>query len=307
MSFAQTDTLFTRNNEKFLCKITEVGPYEIKYYLANEVNGPLYVVYKSSVIKYTLANGITHYITVEPPSNLLMAKDTLVKGCMIKISPVGIIFNHITLSFESVINKKTNFELEVGYINSSISNHDVISRLLNNIFLERVINNKGFYFKPGLKFSSSRSGRRLGKPFNGGYSKIEFVYSNLNIQNFNTIATATGSLTTDLRSQAIGGFMSTGIQAPISKYFYLDFSVGIGFTKQINTYSDPDYKNVISQSNTTYNNRDETLVTNYYGFIRMPYSLGTSFNYSLKLGYLICAKSKKKKKPKNINGVHYYN
>jgi hypothetical protein len=285
---------------------------EIKYYLTNEINGPLYIVYKSTVIKYTLASGATHWINTSPSSSFSEATiDTFPRGHMIKISPIGIILNHITLSYETIINKKTNFELEIGYINSSLSNNDFISKFFNGIFFDRVLNNTGFYFKPGFKFFSYRSGKSYSKPFNGGYSKLEFAYSNITVQNFNTIATATGSVSTNLRSQAIGGFFTSGIQAPLSKKVYLDFSVGIGFTKQISNYSNPDYVEALNQSKNSSYARQERLISNYYGFLRMPYSFGVSFNYSLKVGYVLFTKprnkGKKSFKSKNIKGVHYYN
>src|SRR5687767_9132870 len=67
-AWSQSDTLFTRKGKKIPCTIREISETEIKYKRAGIDDGPLFTIDKSSVLKYSLANGFTETITPDEMS-----------------------------------------------------------------------------------------------------------------------------------------------------------------------------------------------------------------------------------------------
>ncbi len=310
IGFAQTDTLFTRKGQKISCKIYEIGESEIKYRLATVLDGPIYVVDKSTVVKYTLSNGFTERLRPDELSLENEHQEIIGNREVIKIHPFGFAFDHITLAYEHVIKVGMNLDVEVGYINSSMTNNSTFG-------YNTVYNNSGGpaysvggYIKPGIKFflgqDFSVKGLKYAHPLKGRYIKLDFAFSYLNFQNIESVLYGnnpyplTGpitytSVTTDLNSIAYGGFVNYGRQFILGNILTLDYYVGLGFTGQSSSYTNPNYLTTINQNYGYYN--DKPTVSNYYGFIRVP-TIGLSFTAGLRVGYIIpCKKDKKKKTP----------
>lgn len=64
ISFAQ-DTIYKKNGEKIIAKITELTPSEIKYKRFDYQDGPLYIESKSNVVSIIYSNGIKETVKVE--------------------------------------------------------------------------------------------------------------------------------------------------------------------------------------------------------------------------------------------------
>jgi len=300
VNFAQTDTLFTGKGQKISCKIFEISEFEIRYRMANAIDGPVYVVDKSTIIKYTLSNGFTERLLPDEMSLQNEHKEILGNRSAIKIHPFGFAFNHISFAYEQVIKVGMNLDIEAGYINSGITNVSV--------FGSNGINGSpytvGAYLKPGLKFflgqDFSVKGLKYAHPLKGKYIKIDLVVAYLNFQNiqYNMYAPNYSSssfnaptyttISTDLNSVSYGGFINYGRQFILGNMFTLDYYVGAGFTGQSHSYSNGNYVSSVNQYNGT--NADVgNNISNYYSYLRIP-GFGLSFTAGFRLGFILPAK-----------------
>jgi hypothetical protein len=147
LGLAQADTLYTVKGQKIPCKIYEINDLEMRYRLASNLDGPVFVIDKSTIRKYVLANGYTEIITPDELSLDNEHKEILGNREVIKIHPFGFAFNHVSLAYEKVIKVGMNIDAEIGYINSSFSQYNNGRTYgFNTPFTT------GAYIKPGLKF-----------------------------------------------------------------------------------------------------------------------------------------------------------
>ncbi|MBN8665853.1 MAG: hypothetical protein J0M30_00025 [Chitinophagales bacterium] len=68
MLFAQ-DVITLRNGETINGKVAEVGTTEIRYYKADNAEGPVYVANKSDVVQIVYANGAKDVFTTQSSAN----------------------------------------------------------------------------------------------------------------------------------------------------------------------------------------------------------------------------------------------
>lgn len=304
MSFSQSDTLFTGKGQKIACKIFEINETEIRYRLASALDGPVYVVDKTTIIKYTLSNGFTERLLPDEMSLENEHKEILGNRQVIKIHPFGLAFNHLSLAYEQVIKVGMNLDVEVGYINSTITNN----ALFGNNGVTSVSGSPfivGAYIKPGLKFflgqDFSVRGLKYAHPLKGRYIKLDLAIAYLSFQNvqYNVYANNPypyyGAVTyttvsTDLNSVSYGGFVNYGRQFILGNFLTLDYYFGAGFTAQSHSYSNPKYLSTINQYNGGYNYNDQgNNISNYYGFVRVP-TIGLSFAAGFRIGYILPSK-----------------
>lgn len=68
MLFAQ-DVITLRSGETINGKVAEVGTTEIRYYKADNAEGPVYVANKSDVVQIVYANGVKDVFTTQSSAN----------------------------------------------------------------------------------------------------------------------------------------------------------------------------------------------------------------------------------------------
>lgn len=304
--FAQTDTLFLQKGKKMPCKIIEINENEIKYKGADNLDGPIYIIDKSNVTKYKLSNGFTEMVTKDELSLENEHKEILGNRQVIKISPFGLAFNHLALSYESVIKVGMNLDIEIGYINSEI-NQD-FTKMFNS-GNNNSLHNSGMYFKPGVKFflgeDFSVKGLKYAHPLKGRYVKLDLAVSYINFQdlsfqyfsNNNYYGSPQQSQTvySDMKTVAYGGFVNYGRQFILGNILTLDYYAGVGFTGQSKSYTNPNFfTNPYSNPNNNYYYSDRFSTSNYHAFLRVP-NFGLSFTAGFRIGYIIPQKTAQKK------------
>lgn len=290
VGFSQSDTLYTIKNQKIPCKIYEINEFEIKYRMANVVDGPIYVVDKTTVRKYTLSNGFTEMLLQDEMSLQNEHREILGSRQVIKVHPFSFSANHISLAYEKVIKVGMNLDVEAGYINSGITTNNY--NLYGNAYWG---SSSGVYIKPGMKFflgqDFSVKGLKYAHPLKGRYFKFDLAISYLSFRNvsaymYNNTYTQPVMVKTDINTIAYGGFVNYGRQFILGNLFTLDYYIGAGVTGQSNSYSN-------SSVNTNYG-LDARYISNYGGFFRTP-GIGLSFTGGFRLGYIIPEKPAKQK------------
>ncbi|MGZ3918964.1 MAG: hypothetical protein ACXVC7_01670 [Bacteroidia bacterium] len=299
---SQSDTLYTAKKTKIPCKIYEINEYEIKYRRAEAADGPIYVIDKSSIIKYTLSTGFTEMIMRDELSLENEHKEILGNRQVIKIHPFSFVDNHFSMAYEKVIKVGMNLDVEAGYINSGMSPNQGITGsgpVSQNPFYS------GAYLKPGVKFflgqDFSVRGLKYAHPLKGRYIKLDLAISFVDYQGIQrTIYSgnpySTTIITTDLKTTAYGGFVNYGRQFILGNILTMDYYVGVGFTGQSYSYTNPNYLQS-TMSNYGYYN-DISQVYNYHGFYRFP-AVGLSFTAGFRIGYIIPDKKNNTKKTTN--------
>ena len=311
IAHSQSDTLYTKKQQKIPCKIIEITDLDIKYKRADLPDGPMYVINKISVVKYMLSNGYTEIITLDELSLENEHGDIIKNRRVIKISPFSPVNKQISLSYEKVIKVGMNLDLEVGYSNSNLTQgQDVLGGgNTSNAF------NSGIYVKPGLKFflgqDYSVRGLKYAHPLKGRYIKLDLAFSYLNFENVKRseyirtpgypYTSTIQTISTNISTMAYGGFVNYGRQFILGNMITLEYYVGVGFTGQSNSYSNPAYKNTLNPYvNYSYNFDDAKSISNYHGFFRTQ-DLGLSFTGGFRIGYILPDKSAKAKKKSGSN------
>jgi len=301
---AQSDTLYTKKQQKIICKIVEIGELDIKYKRVELLDGPTYVINRLNIIKYTLANGYTEIIVADELSIENEHGNIIKNRTVIKISPFSPVNNQITFAYEKVLRVGTNLDIELGYSNSNLTKNQDITGSMRNVF------NSGFYVKPGVKFflgqDYSVRGLKYAHPLKGRYIRLDLAFSYLNYENLkrtepvrnpNTpyYSSTTYTIVTDVQSFSYGGFVNYGRQFILGNALTLEYYVGVGFTGQSNTYSNNDYKKTIYSGYNYFNRNDDAKnIANYHGFFRSP-NLGLSVTGGFRIGYILPEKTAKNK------------
>lgn len=296
---AQTDTLYTRKNQKIPCKIFEINEYEIKYGM---VDGPMIVIDKSQVIKYRLSNGYTEILTRDELLVDNEHQEIIKSRAVIKIHPFSLINNQVSLAFEKVIKVGMNMDVEAGYINSEMNQYSLFGNNNNFSYGASRPTSTGAYVKPGLKFflgqDYSVKGLKYAHPLKGRYIKLDLAFSYLNYKN---ITSQYGyqyyppqqqmTISTDITSIAFGGFVNYGRQFILGNLLTMEYYIGVGYTGQNNNYSNPAY---LSTVNPYYGSINEaTSISNYHGFMRIPL-VGLSGTAGFRIGYILPEKTTRK-------------
>jgi hypothetical protein len=323
IGLSQSDTLFLKNNKKTSCKIFEINEYEIKYRAGDLLDGPIYVIDKTTVIKYKLANGFTEMLLPDELSLEHEHKEILGNRQVIKIHPFSFAGSHIGFAYEKVIKVGMNLDIEGGYINSSITNSNNNWSSLNSYYL---FNNNpmysGLYFKPGIKFflgqDFSVRGLKYAHPLKGRYIKLDLAVSYLNYRDLAMVyqsspvypgSIATRTVYSDFNTVAYGGFVNYGRQFILGNILTMDYYFGVGFTGRSNSYSNKDFfKDPFNNNNNIYYGMDRYFINpyNYHTFLRVQ-NLGLSFTAGFRIGYIIPdkkARPKQKNRAKKLNSLN---
>lgn len=295
--YSQLDTLYC-GKKKIICKLVEIGDSELKYKKAEALDGPVFVIDKIKIQKYTLGSGYSELIVPDELSLENEHKEILGNREVIKVSPFSLAYNCISIGYEKVIKVGTNLDVEFGYMNNSMTSN----KSFNDYGARSDIGNSfsyGFYIKPGVKFflgqDFSIKGLKYAHPLKGRFVKLELAVSYLNIQDIIRLRSGNSyfgipdeKVSTDINSTAIGAFVSFGRQFILGNVLTLDYYLGLGFAGRINKYSNPDFVNA---GNSSYHYIDDRAkyITRYGGFLRESGS-GISGTAGIRLGFIIPSK-----------------
>lgn len=298
---SQTDTIFA-GKKAIPCKIVEISESEFKYKRADLPDGPVYVIDRVKVNKYTLASGYSEIVVPDELSVEHEHREILGNREVIKVQPFSLALNYISVGYEKVIKVGTNLDIEAGYINNSMTTSQSfysygVSSHFGNPYCY------GFYFKPGVKFflgqDFSVKGLKYAHPLKGRYIRLDFAVSYVNVQNVTSAIrtntypyyySTTGYVSTDISSVCIGGLINYGRQFILGNVLTLDYYFGIGYSFQTYSYSNPDY--LTTALSNTWNQRPSDQGGNifrYGALLRIP-GVGVSGSAGLKLGYIIPSK-----------------
>ncbi len=322
VAFSQSDTLYTKKQQKIACKITEIGELDIRYTLADNPGGPVYVINRVNVLKYQLANGYTELIIPDEMSIENEHSAIIKNRRAIKIQPFSFANNQVSLAYEKVIKVGMNLDVELGYINNSINKTPIINSntnalTYNNYYYYGIqpgyypsqpqnIFYTGGYVKPGVKFflgqDYSIKGMKYAHPLKGRYIKLDLAFSYLNFQNVKrfeySYSNGVGQYltkSTNISSFAFGGFVNYGRQFILGNILTFEYYVGVGYTGQSNSYSNADF--LVTNSSYNYGRIEDAAqrISNYHGFQRLVNS-GLSATAGFRIGYIL---PDKKMKPSN--------
>lgn len=322
-AFSQSDTLYTKKQQKITCKITEIGEFEIKYTLAAIPEGPVYIINKSNILKYTLSSGYSELIIADEMSIENEHAAILKNRSAIKINPFAFANNQVSFAYEKVLKVGMNLDVELGYINNSINKTPLINSnnnlfAYNNYYYNGIqpaiyygpqkIFYSGAYIKPGIKFflgqDYSIKGMKYAHPLKGRYIKLDLAFSYLNFQNVKrTEYTYNGgsgqyvTKSTNINSFAYGGFVNYGRQFILGNLLTFEYYLGVGYTGQSNSYTNADFLATNSPYNYGYTEDAARYISNYHGFQRLSNS-GISATAGFRIGYIF--PDKKMKSVKNI-------
>jgi hypothetical protein len=282
----------------------------------------VYVINKSSVLKYTLASGFTEAIVPDEMSIEHEHQEIIKNRSVIKIHPFSFANNQISLAYEKVVKVGMNLDLELGYINNNITQNPLINSN-NNLFSDYTVRYynynyygsysyfepkkifySGAYIKPGIKFflgqDYSIKGLKYAHPLKGRYIKLDLALSLLNfkdVQRVDYVQSApfpsvpvTTTITTNIGSLSYGGFINYGRQFILGNLFTLEYYVGLGYTAQSNNYSNSSF---LKSGNGRNMDDISKRISNYHGFHRTM--SGISGTAGIRLGYILPDKKTKEK------------
>lgn len=301
--WSQSDTLYTKTKQKITCKIIEINDSEIKYRVAAAEEGPVYVINRIKVSRYTLANGFSEILAPDELSIENQHASILNNRSVVKMHPFSFVNSQFSFAYEQVIKVGTSVDVEVGYVNSNINYNYSMGGGFYNQYGTRAFYS-GAYIKPGFKFFVGQDftlkGMRYAHPLKGRYIKLDLAASFLQHRDITRSFQTPGSnpysyrtLTTDVNTVAYGGFVNYGRQFILGNVLTLEYYFGVGFTAVSVGYSNSDFKNAAS-NNFAYN--EFANFSNYHGFMRIP-GLGLSGTAGFRIGYIIPA-AEPKSKPK---------
>lgn len=301
IGYSQGDTLYTKAQKKIPCKIVEIGESDIKYKILENLDGPMYSINVSKVFKYTLANGYTEILK---PDELLIENqhaEIMNNKSVIKVQPFSFVNNQISVAYEQVIKFGMNLDVELGYINNSISP----STANNNQFYTANMAPafcSGAYIKPGVKFmlgqDFSLKGMKYAHPLKGRYIKLDLAFSFMNFQDiydydysYSGYYPQPQTYTTtsqDLNTFGYGAFVNYGRQFILGNIISLEYYIGVGVSGQSFSYNNTK----VVETGTSYNyygyygSSEAKYISNYHAFFRMP-DVGISGTLGFRLGYII--------------------
>ncbi len=300
--WSQSDTLYTKTKQKITCKIIEINDSEIKYRIAVAAEeGPVYVINRIKISRYTLANGFSEVLAPDELSIENQHAAIMNNRTVVKIHPFSFVNSQFSFAYEQVIKVGTSLDVEVGYVNSNINyNYSMAGGFYNQIGGRAFYS--GAYIKPGFKFFLGQDftlkGMRYAHPLKGRYIKLDLAASFLQhrdvVRAFSTSngqVYSTRYLSTDVNTVAYGGFVNYGRQFILGNVLTMEYYFGVGFTAVSVGYSNPDFKSAQS-SNYSYN--EFLNFSNYHGFMRIP-GLGLSGTAGFRIGYIIPAVEPKTK------------
>ena len=163
-SFGQ-DKIVKRDFKEILCKVSEIGTTEIKYKKADNLDGPVYSIKKSEVLKIVFENGSEekfekNELSVVPGSNRNYKRAITTRP----FSPLG---GHINLGYQQALTPSRALVAEIGLIGPRLGDGESAN---------------GAYGRIGFRLKRTpevvMEGMEWGYNLSGTYIQPELTYSN---------------------------------------------------------------------------------------------------------------------------------
>lgn len=238
------DTVFMKDGRKIAGEITNISVKRITI----SSDGIIYSLKKTGVNNYYRTKDhlpVIEKIPKTPIDYSYKDSDSLIKKNIIKISPLGIFADKFSFRYERFSIYFLSIELTGGF---NWQNH-------NNHLLKNKIPDGGYFLQYGMKFYIPKKGR---KAMSGLYFKPEFLWSHLNYINkqyTSSYYSNHGSYLnksyyyTDEKQNHSAYILNQGFQLYLTKRILFDVSVGIGFGRYTQTYSNPEIYNLYNTIN----------------------------------------------------------
>ena len=295
--YSQADTLYTKAQKKIPCKIVEISETDIRYKIIENIDGPIYVISVAKVYKYTLSNGYTEMLLPDELSVEFQHASIMNSKSVVKVQPFSFVNNQISIAYEQVIKTGMNLDIELGYINNSITETTSYYGMPLYTAAGRPAFCTGAYLKPGVKFmigqDYSLKGMKYAHPLKGRYIKLDLAVSFMNFQN---VAYSTANPysyytqiydnVSDVNTVAYGGFVNYGRQFILANILTLEYYVGLGFTGQADKYYNTTTTASPYYGYYNYYSSEARNVGNYHGFFRWS-EVGLAFTAGFRVGYII--------------------
>jgi hypothetical protein len=163
-SFGQ-DKIVKRDFKEILCKVSEIGTTEIKYKKAGNLDGPVYSVKKSEVLKIVFENGSeekfeTNLMSVVPSGNRHYKR-------AITTRPFSLISGHLSIGYQQALHPSRALIAEFGFIGPKLGEGEDAT---------------GAYGRIGFRLKRTpevvMEGMEWGYNLSGMYVQPELTYSN---------------------------------------------------------------------------------------------------------------------------------
>lgn len=310
MLYSQADTLYTKAQKKIPCKIVEISESDIRYKMPENLEGPIYVISVSKLYKYTLSNGYSEMLLPDELSVEFQHSSIMNRKSVVKVQPFSFVNNQISIAYEQVIKTGMNLDIELGYINNSITETTSYYGMPLYTATGRPAFCTGAYLKPGVKFmigqDYSLKGMKYAHPLKGRYIKLDLAVSFMNFQNV-AYSTATpyasyyytiNNNVSDVNTVAYGGFVNYGRQFILANILTLEYYLGVGFTGQTDNYYNTTTNSATNYNYYGYSSSEAKYVGNYHGFFRWS-EVGLAVTAGFRVGYILPEKKRSSVKQSN--------
>jgi len=221
------DKIYKLKGAVINAKVIEIGTDEIKYKLTDNLDGPTYVVDKSSLTRIEFANGKTenYVVSFKDPENY---NGQLSKA--IKINFLAPLFGYTQVSFEKSISPLKSYELGLGIIGAGKNSQINYYTNGQNQLSRR--NALGLFVDGGYKFNKLPNffskGTRMTHILQGTYVKPS---ATLGFYKDNAVNYKTGNPVLETRHNVFGAIiLNFGRQWVFGDKFLLDLYYGLGYS-----------------------------------------------------------------------------
>ncbi len=266
------DILQKTNKAKLEVKIIEIGPDEIKYKNFNDLEGPIYVIYRRDVSSIQLENG--ENIQFEKDVLEVSASPNAHKKNAIMIDPFSPLVRHLGFGYQRWIQSGIILEAKAGIIGIGVK---------PNRYDDFKDEKKGAYLTIGNKMMFKQltytKGTRLVHPLAGTYFRPQISFSYFSDKQLDYIFDPLTLVSTQYvvnRTHFSGAInLTLGKQWLIADVVLLDMFVGAG------------YGFANTKSNSIYNNLYEDLPNFYHSHFVGGKNFPLSLTSGISIGVLI--------------------
>lgn len=213
------DKIYKKGGEIIDVKVVEVGTNEIKYTIPADINGPVYALDKSRIIKVVYQNGRTETFQHNLKDPKLYADQT---KSAVKANFLAPLFGYTQLNFEHNIRPGKSYELALGIIGLG-------KRQLLYYSDDTYRDAKGVFLGAGYKFSKIpdfiNNTEKYSHVLQGFYTKPELVLGIYGQNAFDYNSSQTERITTYFGALMLNG----GKQWVLGDIFLIDIYLGLGY------------------------------------------------------------------------------
>jgi len=288
---AKEDIIVKKDGSVLKVKVVELGAEEIKYKLANSLDGPMLTIKKSEVDQVKIDGQVAYKYTVDPRS--VSNQAILNKTSAIKFHFFSPLNKHMAFGYEWMQRPGFNWEAGLGIIGPGVS--------VTDQFVKRKPFGTFVRFGPKFLLGSTSDfetadGVKYAHPLKGRYIKVEMILNTFKLKS--TIDTAGGYIgnpsgktvtyTSSFQSMSLN--VGYGRQFIVGNAITISYYIGVGYSFEAKSSNYPGSSSVLNYDDDQLNRYSHT----YYG---KNFPLMTTARLSI--GYIIDPESifKNKKKP----------